>query len=114
MTAAFVFLGLFLSMLNIPIDVACLLDQTDDGRVVGQVLSVRDNGKGGVVFSLSRGAKHTRYLALGRDFPEGQLPEPGALVTFTPGDTSGRYPRARRCELVASPEPVQKTDKKAE
>jgi hypothetical protein len=80
---------------------------------VGQVLSAKDNGKGGVAFTLARNAKHKRYLALGRDFPDGKLPESEVLVSFEPGEATRRYPRARRCELIASPDAsVRKTDKK--
>jgi hypothetical protein len=98
--------------MDMTVDFAALLDEltVTTNRIVGQIVSVRPNDKGGTGFILARNAEHRRYLFLGRDCPNGVLPEVGTLVSFESGQQTGRYPRARNIEILATA--VQKTDNK--
>jgi len=56
-------------------------------RLVGQVLRTTENDAGGYGFLLAKDTKPSRFMFLGRDCPEGELPETGALVEFSPSPT---------------------------
>ncbi len=102
-----------MTLLGIDIDLLALAGEmtAGNGRLVGQVLHVSLNEKGGWGFLIARGPESRRYYFQGRDCPAG-LPDQGALVSFEPSDKAKGRPQACDLQVLAIPEtstkPVQK------
>ncbi len=95
------------------IDFLALVDDltTEKGRLIGQVLQVTPNERGGWGILLSRESASRRFYFQGRDCPDG-LPVRGALVSFEPWPTSENRP-ARDLKVLSVPDETVKLTERA-
>jgi hypothetical protein len=94
-----------MTLLGTNIDLLALADEmaVKSSRLVGQVLQVTLNDKGGWGILLARNPESRRYYFQGRDCPA-ELPEKGALVSFEPSENAKGRSQARELQVLAIPE----------
>lgn len=94
-----------MTLLGTDIDLLALADEmaVKSRRLVGQVLQVTLNDKGGWGILLARNPESCRYYFQGRDCPDG-LPDKGTLVSFVPSGKAKGRPQARNLQIMAVPD----------